>query len=112
MSTTTTLAPSFAISIAMARPMPRPPPVTIATLPETNPVMRSAPRFGAASFPDAVRQIDDHAQLGPLLVLAQHIALLGGGETALGREAELLGRHEFGSLVDAALEVVLLFKLA
>src|SRR6266571_1119168 len=98
MSTTTTLAPSLAISIAMARPMPRPPPVTIATLPETNPVMLSA--LSPTLFPHLVRQLNDHCQLGPLFVLAQHIAFLGRGKAALRREAELVEGHVFDRLVD------------
>ena len=52
-------------------------------------------------------QFHDHAQLGPLLVLGQHVALLGRGEAALRRQAKLIERDVFGRLVDAALDVVL-----
>ena len=64
------------------------------------------------SSPDLLRHLDDHAQLRPLLVLGQDIALLGGGEAALRRQAELLEGDEFRRLVDAALELVLGFQPA
>src|SRR5437660_874957 len=122
----------------MARPMPRPAPVTIATLPSTCPAMVSCPFFvlilrrprsgrlegwlqtsapwpsfetrGFAallrmrSTPHLVRQRDDHPELGPLLVLAQQVALLGRGKAALRREAELVRSDVFCGLVDAALQ--------
>ena len=51
-----------------------------------------------------------HAQLRPLLVLGQHIAFLGRGKAALRGHRELIERGEFRGLVDAALDVVLLFE--
>ena len=51
-----------------------------------------------------------HAQLRPLLVLGQHIAFLGRGEAALRRQRELIRRHVFGGLADAALDVGLVFQ--
>ena len=56
--------------------------------------------------PHFVRQLDDHPQLRPLLVLGEHIALLGRGETALRRQAELIERDILGRLVDPLLDVV------
>src|SRR5690242_3422086 len=49
---------------------------------------RRALRFSAA--PHLVGHPDDQLQLGPLVVDRQLVALLGRGEAALGREAELL----------------------
>src|SRR5262245_18498297 len=62
------------------------------------------------SLPDLLRGIDDHPQLRPLLLLAQHVAFLGGGKAALWREAQLLERGVFGGLVEPALDVVLLLE--
>src|ERR1700682_4131393 len=101
MSTTTTLAPSSAICRAMARPTPRPAPVTIATFPDTIPgiVFRSPIAFpggprptGPTLFPHLGGQLHDHRQLRPLLVLGQGVALLGRGEAALAGNAELVKR--------------------
>src|SRR3954463_9564012 len=64
------------------------------------------------SSPHLVRQVHNHAQLGPLLVLAQQVAFFCRGEAALRREAELLWRDVFGGLVNAALEVVCFLKHA
>src|SRR2546429_1170800 len=62
--------------------------------------------------PHLLGDLDDHAQLLPLLLLGEHVAALGGGETALRRERELLEVDEFRRLVDAALDRVLAFELA
>ena len=43
--------------------------------------------------PHLVRHLDDQPQLRPLLVLGQHVALLGRGEAALRRQAELVERR-------------------
>src|SRR6266508_5428923 len=64
-----------------------------------------ASRFRRSSVPDLPGGLDDQAQLGDLLVVAEHVALDGGGEAALRREAELLERDELGGVVDAPLEV-------
>src|SRR5262249_59338903 len=53
-----------------------------------------------------------HLELRPLLVFGQNIALLGGCETALRREAELIERRKLRRLLDAPLDIVLLFERA
>src|ERR1700733_7918197 len=87
-SQTTTLAPSFAIRSAMPRPTPRAAPVTMATLPETMPAIGLIP-------PHFARDLDDHPQLGPLLLLGKVIAFLGRSEAALWRETKLIEIDEF-----------------
>src|SRR4029077_8316996 len=62
------------------------------------------------SSPDLVGDLHDPPELRPLLVLGQDIALLGGGEAALRREAELIEVDVPCGLVDAALELVLGFE--
>src|SRR5690349_14506147 len=62
------------------------------------------PRGRAASPPNFVGQLDDHPQLGPLLVLGKHIAFFGGSETALRRQAQLFERRELGRFLDAAFD--------
>src|SRR5580704_12128391 len=104
-SQTTTRAPSAAISIAMPRPMPRPAPVTMATLPATIFGIRLNP-------PDLARDLADHAQLRPFLILGKDIAFLGRGEAALRRETKLLEAGELGGFFDATLEDVPGFERA
>src|ERR1700716_2695718 len=60
--------------------------------------------------PDLVGNLRNPPQLRPLLVLHQDVALLGGGEAALRREAELVEVDEPRGLVDAALELVVGFE--
>jgi hypothetical protein len=48
-------------------------------------------------------------KLRPLLVLGQHIAFLGRGKAALRRQAELIERHIFRRLLDAAFDLVARF---
>src|SRR4051812_41770959 len=103
-SQTTTRAPSCASPSAIARPIPRAPPVTIATLPATMPAISATPNL--------FRQIHDHPQLGPLLVLGERIAFLGGGETALRRERELFDVDELRRFLDPAQQHVAAFELA
>src|SRR5437588_9887415 len=62
--------------------------------------------------PHLLRHLNDAAQLRPLLVLGQQIALLGRGKAALAGDAELLERGVFRRLLDAALELVRAFELA
>src|SRR5260221_65259 len=62
--------------------------------------------------PHLARKRDDHRELRPLLLFRENVAFFGGGKSALRRETELLGRDKFGSLVDAALEIVLLLQRA
>src|SRR5208282_5231254 len=69
-----------------------------------SPCCRSAPNF--------VRELDDHPQFRPLLVLGERIAFFRRGKSALRRQAKLIQRGKFGRLVDTALDVVLLFQLA
>src|SRR5260370_21374023 len=67
-----------------------------------------SPRNAASALrPHLARHFDAAAELGPLLVLGQQVALLGAGEAALRREAELFEGCELRRLVDAALELVL-----
>src|SRR6185312_8098494 len=134
MSQTTTRAPSCASNSAIPRPMPRAAPVTIATLPATIPVMclslrcvqrgewRGANREWQADADGSTRysrlaphffgDLDHPAELRPLLVLGQRIALLGRGKAALAGDAELIEGCILRRLVDAALELVLAFELA
>src|SRR5829696_2864032 len=65
---------------------------------------------GAGAPPHLFGDLDDHAQLGPLLVLGKRVALLGGGKAALRREAELVEIDVFAGLVDPALDVVFLLE--
>src|SRR3954469_21522731 len=62
--------------------------------------------------PDLARVLHAPAELGPLLVLGQQVALLGAGEAALRRQAELVERREFRRLFDTPLELVLALELA
>src|SRR3954470_13298256 len=66
--------------------------------------------FAFLSSPHLVGELDDHAKLGPLFVLGQDIALLGRGEAALRGEAQLIDVDILRRLVDAPLDVVLLFQ--
>jgi hypothetical protein len=43
--------------------------------------------------PHLVRQFHDHAQLGPLLLLGEHIALFRGRKAALRRQTKLIKRY-------------------
>src|SRR6478609_8406971 len=56
--------------------------------------------------------LDHPAELRPLLVLGQRIALLGRGKAALAGDAELVEGRILRRLVDAAFELVLAFELA
>src|SRR5947207_11842155 len=69
-------------------------------------------RHSLVPFPHLLRQFDDHPQLRPLLLLGEHVALLGRGEAALRREAELFDIDEFRSLVDAPAKLVAAFERA
>src|SRR5215472_5526755 len=62
--------------------------------------------------PHLVGKLHHHAQLRPLLLLGEHVAFLGGGKAALRRQAELIEACVFGRLLDAALDVALVFQLA
>src|ERR1041384_109054 len=56
--------------------------------------------------PDFLGQIHQQLELGPLLPLGQHIALLGRGKAALRRQAELIEPHELRRLLNAPLDIV------
>ena len=66
--------------------------------PALGPRRRAAGRGGLA--PGLVGHVDDQAQLGPLLVLGERVALDGAGEAALRAEAQLLERDVPGGLLD------------
>src|ERR1019366_6290935 len=59
-----------------------------------------------SSAPNLVGELNNHPQLGPLLVLGQHVAFFGRGEAALRRQAQLIERDIFGCLLDALPDVV------
>src|SRR5262249_6696150 len=62
--------------------------------------------------PHFVGDLNDLAELCPLRFFGEDVAFLRRSETALRRQAELVERSEFGCLVDAALDLVLLFERA
>src|SRR6266481_1577255 len=62
--------------------------------------------------PHLIGDLDREPELGPLLVFGENVALLRGRETALRRQRELFQRHELGSLVQSALDVVLVLQFA
>src|SRR3989442_11891150 len=66
------------------------------------------------SLPSPYRggDVHDHGELRPLLVLGQHVALLGGGEAALRAQGELVDIDVLGRLVDAAPDGVLALERA
>src|ERR1700704_6139227 len=65
-----------------------------------------------ASAPHLVCDFDNLAELRPLRLLGEDVALLGRRKATLRRERELLQRSESRRFVDAALDVVLLFQRA
>src|SRR4051812_21799220 len=73
-----------------------------------------APRLVRAGrlAPDLLRGLDDQAELRPLLVLRQLVALDRRGEAALRGQAELLERRVLRRLLDATLQLVLRLELA
>src|SRR5579859_2280674 len=62
--------------------------------------------------PDLLRGLDDQPELVPLLLRGDVVALLGGGEAALRRQAELVGVDEGSRVLDPPLQVVLALQLA
>src|SRR6266700_7286712 len=71
-----------------------------------------AARLRAIVTPHLGRRFHHQPQLGHLLIEGQRVALDRGRETALRRQAQLVQRHELGSLVDPALQVVPAFQCA
>ena len=73
-----------------------------------------APRAGeleqAARRPRPLRHFHDLAELRPLLVLAERVALDGRGEPALRRQAELVDVDELRRLLDRRLSTSLLSR--
>src|SRR5678816_761259 len=61
--------------------------------------------------PDLAGGVDAKAQLRPLLIFGQVVAVMGARKAALRADAEVLERHELGRLVDPPLELVLGFEL-
>ena len=80
-----------------------------ATLPTSSACSAAA---DARLAPDLARRLDDQLELGPLLVVAQRVALDGGGEAALPREAELLDVDVAAASSMRRLSVVLALELA
>src|SRR6185503_21378030 len=66
--------------------------------------------IGAILTPDFLRDLHHQLQLALLVVLAQPVADLAGGEAALRRQAEVLEWDELRRLVDALLQGVLLLQ--
>src|SRR3954467_8727142 len=70
-------------------------------------------RQGSNSFPPYLsRQLYDHPQLRPLLLLGEHIALFGRGKAALRRKRELVDVDELRRLVDPPHEFIAALELA
>src|SRR5215217_6082853 len=73
-----------------------------------HPRTRRSPRLA----PDFLRHLDDEAQLRPLLLLAEHVALDGGREAALRRQAQLLERRVPRRLLDTPQQLFPRLELA
>src|SRR5262245_45163591 len=58
----------------------------------------AAVKYLGLSAPDLCGGFYDEAQLGDLLVIGQDVALDGGGEAALGGQAQLVERDVLGRL--------------
>ncbi len=96
MSQTTTRAPSRASPSAIARPMPRPPPVTMATLPETMPGICSvlpSLTVTAERAASAIKRVSDalwRCESDPVNTgLFTHVLRLLGSPLSRGRRGEL-----------------------
>ena len=59
----------------------------------------------SAFAPNLFREFNDHAKLGPLLFLREHIAFFGRGKAALRRERQLIQRHVFRGFLDTAFDL-------
>src|SRR5262249_8800806 len=81
-----------------------------------SPAADRSPRASSAAAsvppPHVVGDRDDHAQLRPLLVLGQDVALLGRSEAALRRHAKLVDVDVPRRFLDAKLDVVLALERA
>ena len=53
----------------------------------------------------------DECDLGPLLVFGELVAFLGGGEAALGGQAQAVERNVLGGFLDAGLDGVRILKV-
>src|SRR6266487_6597257 len=82
-----------------AAPLPKPYSARPAAVP-----VALAPDFGGG--------FDDEGEFGELLVVGEGVAFDGGGEAALGGQAQLVEGEVGGGLVDAAFEGVFGFQVA
>src|SRR5262249_10847389 len=71
--------------------------------------LANSPRGALA--PDLLGRLDHQAQLRPLVLVGQLVALDGRREAALRRQAELVDVHVLRRLLDAPLEQVLALEL-
>src|SRR5499427_10424993 len=67
---------------------------------------------GSPCAPDLLRGLNDQPELVPLLLLAEVVALLGGGEAALRGQAQLVDVHEPRGVLDPPLQLVLALQIA
>src|SRR2546429_4490733 len=72
----------------------------------------SAHYWALPGAPDLFSGLHHEAQLSDLLIPGQRIAVQGGGEAALGGQAQLVDVHELAGLLDPALDVVLGLQLS
>src|ERR1700756_2119855 len=76
-------------------------------------VYAPSPHAGRQTLPPhLVGDLDDRAQLRPLLALGQNISFLGRGKAALRRQAKLIERNVFRGFVDPPLDLVATFERA
>src|SRR4051794_6969322 len=61
--------------------------------------------------PHFLRNLHGEAELGPLFLFGEDVALLRRGKTALRGECELLQRGELGGFLETALDVIPLLEL-
>src|SRR4029077_18918989 len=78
----------------------------------TVPSIRTGACGACPSAPDLAGNVNDHAELCPLLGFGENVALLGAGKAALRAEAELLDRCEPGGFIDPPLDIVLALQAA
>src|SRR4030095_14531940 len=62
------------------------------------------------SFPHLPRDLHHALELAPLLVLAELVAVVGAGKTALRRKAQVFERHELRRRVDLPFQDILVFQ--
>src|SRR5687767_13467865 len=74
------------------------------------PVMRVVVTAAPVSTPHFACNVDDQAELAPLIGFGQRIPMVGAGEAALRAQAQVLDRHVTRRLVDAPLQLVFRFQ--